>query len=100
MHAPVAEPQIPRLRRVAMRAADELARPLRVVVRRIAIDLLLHAVDREDLPFVISAGVLRVLRPIPDDLVIPITSPARVVARVPLADVRGLVTAFAEDLRP
>src|SRR5947208_488941 len=88
----VAEPQKPRLCLVTTFALDVIAGPLGVVVGRIAADRLLLAIALDDLVAVIDASVLRVLGPVPDNLVIPVAAIAGVRACVPLADLSRLIT--------
>src|SRR5262249_29368507 len=98
--APVAEPQEPRLRFVAVRPLDVLDSPLRVVVGRVAVLPFLLAVDVQALLLLVRPGVIRVLRPVPNDLRVPVAADPGVGAGVPLADVRGVVAAGAELRRP
>ena len=80
----------PRLLRVAVRALDVFARPLRIAVTWVAILPALLTVERGQLPLAIRAGILWMLRAIPHKLVIPIASPPRVHARVPFSNLRRL----------
>src|SRR5262249_13037147 len=63
---------------LAVGPLDVLDGPFRVVVRRVAVLPALDAVEGQQLPLVVGAGVAGVLRPVPDDLVIPVASEAGV----------------------
>jgi hypothetical protein len=57
------------------------------------------AIEGENLILVVIAGVVRMRRAVPDDLIIPVAAVAGVCACVPLADLRSVVAVLAEDRR-
>ena len=91
MNRAIAEPEIPRLRGIAVGALDVVDGPAGVVVGGVAGRGAIDAVEGEELIGVIVAGVFRMAGSVPDDLVIPVAAEAGVGAGVPLADLRRVV---------
>jgi hypothetical protein len=96
MNCPIAEPQKPWLIRLLSTIPNILHRPVCVVVGRVPIDLPRHPVEFQNLIVIVIAGVLRPPRPIPDNLLIPVSTKPRVTSRVPLADPGGVITGLTQ----
>src|SRR5262249_57321310 len=56
--------------------------------------------EGEQLLLVVRPGIVGVLGPVPDDLVVPVAAEAGVGAGVPLADLGRVVAVLAEQRRP
>src|SRR5688572_14157982 len=84
-----------------MLAANEIARPPRVVVCRITVDLFrFAAIGLDQLVVVVRSRILHMTRPVPNDLIIPVAAEPSVSPGVPFADLRGAVSVLAKDAGP
>ena len=101
MASGVAEPEKPGFVRIPALSFQIIDGPFSVVVGRISFDqLFFSTLKGNQLVVVVGAGVLGELRPIPDDLEIPIPSISCIRARMPLADLSGRVACLFERAHP
>ena len=100
VNRPVTQPQKPRLLRIPLLTLQKIHRPLRVLVRRIPRLHPLHPIFHHDLIIKIVPRILRMLRPIPNDLMIPVPPQTRIRPRMPLPDLHRLIPLLPQHLRP